>query len=45
MTYTPIFNTISVIEDWGRGYEKIEESFSAAGLPMPEIEVSHILYG
>ena len=39
-TYTPIFNTISIIEAWGRGYEKIEESFSAADLPMPEAEAS-----
>ncbi|MCF0187728.1 MAG: putative DNA binding domain-containing protein, partial [Bacteroidaceae bacterium] len=30
-----IFHDAGFIEAWGRGYEKIEESFSAAGLPMP----------
>ena len=35
-----IFHNAGFIEAWGRGYEKIEESFSAAGLPMPEIEAS-----
>ena len=35
-----VFHDAGFIEAWGRGYEKIEESFAAAGLPMPEIEAS-----